>query len=86
MPRYFFNLRHRLGPAGLAQDLEGDELLDVNAAREHALAQAREMIARTRTDIVRDWMVCSFEITDEQDQPVLTVSFGDTVSEEEIWD
>ena len=86
MPRYFFNLRHRLGPAGLAQDLEGDELPDVDAAREHALAQARDIIARTRTDIVRDWMVCSFEVTDEQSQPVLTVPFGDTVSDKGIWD
>jgi hypothetical protein len=86
MPRYFLNVRYRPGPAGLAVDPEGDELADVNAVREHAMAQARDMIARTRTDIVRDWMVCSFEITDEQGQTVLTVPFSDTVPELEDWD
>jgi hypothetical protein len=86
MPRYFFNLRHRPGPAGLAVDPEGDELADLNAAREHALFVARDTIARTRTNIVRDWMVCSFEIEDEDAQLLLTVPFSDTVSDEGIWD
>ncbi len=86
MPRYFFNLRHRSGPAGLAEDHEGDELADIKAAREHALSEARDLIARGRNEMIRDWMVCSFEITDEQDQPVLTVPFSDTVPEHEIWD
>jgi hypothetical protein len=86
MPRYFFHLRHRPGPAGLAVDEEGDELANVNAARKHALFLAQDMVARTRTTIVRDWMVCSFEITDETGQRVLTLPFSDTVSEEGIWD
>ena len=86
MPRYFFNVRYRAGPDGLAVDPEGDELADVNAAREHALAQARDMITRKRTDLVRDWMVCSFEIMDDKGQPVLTVPFCDTVTELEDWD
>jgi hypothetical protein len=83
MPRYFFSLRHRSGPAGLAVDEEGDDLASLAAAREHALLIARDMIRRTRTDIVRDWMVCSFEITDENGQLVMTVPFSDTVSEME---
>src|ERR1700712_3031637 len=83
MPRYFFSLRHRPGPAGLAVDEEGDELADVNTAREHALFVARDTIARTRTDVVRDWMVLSFESTDEAGQLVLTVPFSDTVSDQE---
>jgi hypothetical protein len=81
MPRYFFSLRHRSGPAGLAVDEEGDDLADLAAAREHALFVARDMIRRTRTDIVRDWMACSFEITEEDGQRVMTVPFSDTVSE-----
>ena len=85
MPRYFFNLRHRPGPAGLAVNPEGDELADLNAARKHALFVARDTIARTRTDIVRDWMVCSFEIEDEDAQLLLTVPFSDTVSDEGVW-
>lgn len=54
MPRYFFNLRHRPGPDGLAVDPEGNELADLSAAREHGLFMARDMIARLRTDVIRD--------------------------------
>jgi hypothetical protein len=86
MPRFFFNLRHRLGPAGLAVDPEGDELANLDEAREHALAEARDMIARTRTDMIRDWMVCSFEIEDEDAELLLTVPFSDTVPELGDWD
>lgn len=81
MPRYFFNLRHRVGPDGLAVDPEGEDLSDLNAARERALEVARDMIARTRADLIRDWFVCSFEIEDEDAQQVLTVPFSDTVPE-----
>lgn len=79
MPRYFFNLRHRSGPAGLAVDPEGDELPDLNAARDHALREARELIATSRTFLVRDWTACSFEIEDADAQRVLTVPFSDAV-------
>ena len=79
MPRYYFNLRHRPGPAGLAVDPEGEELPDLNAARERALDAARDLIARTRTHVIRDWFVCSFEIEDEDAERVLTVPFSDTV-------
>ena len=85
MSRYFFNLRHRPGPAGLAVDPEGDELSDLSAAREHALFMARDLIARTRTDVIRDWFVCSFEVEDEDAQVLLTVPFSDTVSDEGVW-
>jgi hypothetical protein len=86
MPRYFFSLRHRPGAGGLAEDHEGDELPDVNAAHEHALSEARELIARGCNETIRDWTACSFEVTDEQGQRVLTVPFSDTVSEEGVWD
>jgi hypothetical protein len=79
MPRYYFNLRHRPGPAGLAVDPEGEELPDLNTAREHALDTARDLIARARTDIIRDWFVCSFEIEDEDAERLLTVPFSDAV-------
>ena len=67
MPRYFFNVRHRPGPAGLAQDPEGEELADANAARERALTVARAMIARDQFATIRDRMDCSFEITESYD-------------------
>lgn len=82
MPLYFFNIRYRPGPAGLAVDPEGEDLTDVNAARERAVFQAREMIARERHTFVRDWMECSFEIMDEAGRCVLTVPFSDTVPED----
>ncbi|WP_267427970.1 hypothetical protein [Methylobacterium sp. GC_Met_2] len=85
MPRYYLNVRHRPGPAGLAVDPEGEEFADVSAARESALSQAREMIARERHTFIRDWMDCSFEIMDEAGQPVLTIPFSDTVPESD-WD
>jgi hypothetical protein len=81
MPRYFFNGRHRPGPAGLAVDPEGEEFADLNAARENALSQARIMIARERHTFIRDWMDCSFEIMDEAGQHVLMVPFSDTIPE-----
>ena len=83
MPRYFFNIRYRPGSAGLAVDPEGEELANVSAARERALVQARAMIARERHTFIRDWMDCSFEITDENGQPVLTVPFSDVVTEDD---
>ena len=79
MPRYFFSIRGRSAPANLIVNPEGDDLPDMNAAREHVRSHARDMIARTHTDIVRDWMACSFEITDEAGQPVLTVPFSDMI-------
>lgn len=79
MPRYFFNLRHRPGPEGLAIDPEGEELPDLSAARERALEAARDTIAKTRTYLVRDWTACSFEIEDADAQRVLTVPFSDAV-------
>ena len=85
MPRYFFNLRHRPGPNGLSVDEEGDELADVSEVRSHALRVAERMIATDRLDMIRDWLECSFEITDEAGAPVMTVPFSNTVSEGEVW-
>ena len=83
MPRFYFSVRHREGPSGLAIDEEGDELADVEAAREHALSVARKMIANDRLTMIRDWMVCAFEVTDEAGTRVLTVPFSDTVPHED---
>jgi len=83
MPRYFFSLRHRPGENGLAVDHEGDELADETLVRAHALHVARETIAKDRMVTIRDWMVCSFEITDEGGRPVMTVPFSEVVSDED---
>jgi len=81
MPHYFFNLRY--GASKLAIDPEGDELADVEAARQHALQEAHGLIAGPPSFAVRDWFACSFEIEDENAQRVLTVPFSDLVPEEE---
>ena len=82
MPRYFLNLRYGTGSGKLAVDPEGDELADLNAARERALFAARDLIAHTRSYAIRDWFTCSFEIEDQDAQLLLTVPFSDTVPEE----
>jgi len=47
---------------------------------------ARDLIALTRTVIVRDWFDCSFEIKDEDARHLLTVPFGDTVPDVDLGD
>ena len=86
MPRYFFNLRHKPGLEGLAVDPEGDEFADLGEVRDYALRSARDLIARTQSHSVRDWFMCSFNITDADGRPILTVPFSDTVPEEEDGD
>ena len=82
MPRYFFNLRYGQGPDKLVVDPEGDELVDDEAAHQHALQEARGLIAGPRSFAVRDWFACSFEIEDENARHVLRVPFSDLVPEE----
>lgn len=83
MPRYYFNLRYGQGLDKLAIDPEGDELADDEAARQHTLQAARDMMSGPRSFAVRDWFVCSFEIEGENARHVLTVPFSDLVPEEE---
>jgi len=83
MPRYFFNLRYGPRPDKLAVDPEGDDLPGVGEAHQHALQSIRGLIAGPPSHAVRDWFVCAFEITDEADQPVMTVPFTEIVPDEE---
>lgn len=83
MPRYFLNLRYRPGDNGLAVDQEGVELADETQVRAHALEMARQAIAKDRMATIRDWMDCSFEITDEAGRHVMTVPFSEVVSDED---
>jgi len=76
--RFFMNLRYR---DRVYMDEEGDELAEVSLVREHALAMASELIARTRTEIIRDWFDCTFVVTDEEGRTVVEVPFGETVEE-----
>ena len=77
MPRYFLHLRFRKGPSGLAVDEEGDELPDAGLLRKHVEATARDLMRHTRLDAVRNWLDCTFEVTDEAGHLVLTLPFSD---------
>ncbi|MEH3144297.1 MAG: hypothetical protein PGN34_02865 [Methylobacterium frigidaeris] len=83
MPRYYFHLRHGSNLSRRAVDEEGDELSGPEAVRPHALKVARDLIDRTRTDIVRDWFTCAFEVTDEAGRSVMTVPFAEIVEPDE---
>ena len=77
MPRYYFHLRCREGVNGLATDLEGDELQDVDGVRNHALETARDLMRKTWLEAIGDWSDCTFEVTDEAGRHVLTLPFED---------
>jgi hypothetical protein len=47
----------------------------------HALETARDLIARTRTDSIRNWFDCSFQMTDEAGRVVLVMPFSEAVNE-----
>jgi hypothetical protein len=68
---YYFNIRTG---GGLVEDPEGDTYPDLRAAREEALAEARDMIAEG-DQIGEDRRSWRFEITDRANQHVLTVEF-----------
>ncbi len=77
LPRYFLHLRYKDSPQGLAVDEEGDELPNAGAVREHVLNTARDLIRHTRIGGVRNWLDCTFEVTDEAGQIVLTLPFSE---------
>ncbi|MFL5518048.1 MAG: DUF6894 family protein [Gemmatimonadales bacterium] len=78
MPRYFLSVRYKPGPDGLAVDHEGDELPDAGALREHVLETARDLIRGSRLGSV-NWYDCTFEVTNEAGQVVITVPFAEAV-------
>jgi hypothetical protein len=78
--RYFTHLRYR---KKFFRDEEGDELESDAAARDHAVATAKDMILRTRTDIIHDWFDCTFEVSDQAGRIVFVLPFGDTVASDE---
>ena len=78
VPCFFLNLRYR---DRLFVDAGGDELAHEQAVQGHALEAARDLIARTRMDSIRNWFDCSFEVTNEAGQVVLVMPFGETLNE-----
>ena len=76
VPRYFLHLRYRSGPDGLAVDEEGDEVPEPSVLRAHVEATARDLMRKARLDAIRHWHDCTFEVTDEAGQCVLTLPFS----------
>ena len=73
MPRFYMNVRR--GKV-LIPDQEGDELLNMEAARAEALATIREMVRMPHVyGDVRGWQKNEFVITDEAGDEVLNVPF-----------
>jgi hypothetical protein len=80
VPRYFLHLRFRDGPDGLAVDEEGDEVRELSGLRGHVEATARDLTRKTRLEAIRHWHDCTFEVTDEAGQHVLTLPFSQVPS------
>jgi hypothetical protein len=76
VPRFFLHLRFRDGADGLATDLEGDELPDADGLREHVVGTARDLMRTARLTAIQNWRDCTFEVTDEAGQLVLTLRFA----------
>lgn len=83
MARYAFNLRYGPRPDDLVLDPEGEECADLDAARTRALSVARDFLDRGRSDVVRNWFACAFEITDAGGCHVAVVPFSDAVTDKE---
>jgi hypothetical protein len=75
---YYFNLR---ADSGLIEDPEGDTYSNLQAAREDAVAKARDLIVEGKQngEDRRGW---GFEIMDRANQPVLTVTFAEVLDRE----
>ena len=72
------NIRYR---DRLILDEEGDDLPDDGALRDRVHEVARDLIEHTRSDAIRDWFDCAFEVTDEAGTIVLTMPFGESRAE-----
>jgi hypothetical protein len=80
MPRFFLHLRYCDGTDGLAVDEEGDCLPNAGGLREHVEATARDLMRHTRLAAISDWRACTFEVTDEAGQVVLTLPFAEVAA------
>jgi hypothetical protein len=71
--RFFFNLACG---AHVFPDRDGEDLPDLEAAREFACASARELMS-TRLRTRDDWTACAYEVADQSGQRLLVVRFPD---------
>ena len=57
-----------------------DEVVNWWPARGHVEATARDLTRKTRLEAIRHWHDCTFEVTDEAGQHVLTLPFSQVPS------
>ena len=76
MPRYYFHLYNDID----ARDEEGVELPDLEAARDHATAEARNMTSVSVLEHGRVNLHHRIEVADHAGAVVATVEFGDAVA------
>jgi hypothetical protein len=78
MPRFYFHLWEH---GAMSEDPEGQELPDLDRARNEAILAAREIMAE-KLAAGRSPDHSRFEIVDETGQTVLTVAFTEAYSDE----
>ena len=78
MPRYFFHLRNDMS----VDDEEGQELPNLEAARQRACKYALDMSAASVLEHQKISLDHSIEVADEGGQRLLTVRFGYVVTVE----
>ena len=77
MPRYFFHFRDQ---SGLKEDYEGEDLADLPAVEETAMASAKEIIAEGLLGgkpVLTDF---SFEVYDEAGHLMLAFPFSEAAA------
>ncbi len=74
MARYFFHLRTPSGDE--ITDGYGDDLPDAQAAEDHAVASAQDLLRHSALN----WLGASFEVHDEGNHHVVTVWFHEVAS------
>ena len=75
MPRFHFNIRNG---SGFTRDEEGVDLSSAMEAQVQAIKGARSLMSAEILDGQLD-LDGQIEVTDEQDDPVVTVRFSDAV-------
>ena len=79
VPRFYFHLHNDMDVV----DEEGVELPDLEAARSHAVRQARVTFAETARDAGHVVLHHRIDVEDEQGTVLATVKFGEAVKVED---
>ena len=75
MPRYYFHLHNGIGDA---EDGEGTELPNLDAARKFAIESARSILSEEAKEGLID-LASSIDVADEHGNILLTLSFREAV-------